>query len=201
LCVLKVLHLDSVFDYRAYSEKSLSRLIKSRAKADRAAARQSKLSPSGPSTPVAQDEPPDGPDSKDGLDTVSNDSVMRASSPIFQHPVESTRPPSAISAAATASVTRLELLRGKPDLIARFMGMIVPILVEVYAASVALNIRTRTLTGLLKACSFLEPVALLKVVEAGFLAFSHELLLIWSPRMCLWPVLSVRYSPPATSKP
>ncbi len=41
----------------------------------------------------------------------------------------------------------------------------IPVLVEVYAASVAVNIQTRALTGMLRAASFLEPEGLWKVVE------------------------------------
>lgn len=45
------------------------------------------------------------------------------------------------------------------------MRLMTPVLVEVYAASVAVNIRTRALTGMLKAASFLESEDLWKVVE------------------------------------
>lgn len=51
---------------------------------------------------------------------------------------------------------RMELLRSKPEVVGRFMQLIVPVLVDVYAASVITPIRIKTLTGLLKAVGFLE---------------------------------------------
>ena len=53
-------------------------------------------------------------------------------------------------------VNRTELLRSKPELVARFTRLLVPVLVDVYAASVVSHVRTKTLTGLLKAVSFLD---------------------------------------------
>lgn len=50
---------------------------------------------------------------------------------------------------------RTELLRSKPEVVGRFMQLTVPILVDVYAASVSTPVRIKTLTGLLKAVSFL----------------------------------------------
>ncbi|KAG9312850.1 hypothetical protein JVU11DRAFT_6281 [Chiua virens] len=55
---------------------------------------------------------------------------------------------------------RTELLRSKPEVVGRFMQLMVPILIDVYAASVNTPIRVKTLTGLLKAVGFLEGVEL-----------------------------------------
>jgi E3 ubiquitin-protein ligase TRIP12 len=51
---------------------------------------------------------------------------------------------------------RTDMLRGKPEVVGRFMQLTVPILVDVYAASVITTVRIKTLTGLLKAISYLE---------------------------------------------
>ena len=75
---------------------------------------------------------------------------------------------SAASASALAAAARLELLRGKSDLLMRFMRLMIPVLVKVYAASVAVNIRTQALAGMLKAASFLELDELWKVVEVCY---------------------------------
>lgn len=55
-----------------------------------------------------------------------------------------------------ATMDRTELLRSRPEVIGRFLHLMVPILVDVYAASVITPVRIKTLTGLLKAVSFLD---------------------------------------------
>lgn len=51
---------------------------------------------------------------------------------------------------------RTDMLRLKPEVVGRFMQLMVPILIDVYAASVITTVRIKTLTGLLKAISFME---------------------------------------------
>ena len=58
---------------------------------------------------------------------------------------------------------RTELLRSNPEVVGRYMQLMVPILVDVYAASVVAPIRLKTLTGLLKAMSFLDADELRRV--------------------------------------
>ncbi|BEI86859.1 hypothetical protein CcaverHIS002_0702050 [Cutaneotrichosporon cavernicola] len=52
---------------------------------------------------------------------------------------------------------RLTLLKSQPDLVSKFMRALIPVLVDVYAASVSLRVRTKALTGILKATAFAEP--------------------------------------------
>jgi len=59
------------------------------------------------------------------------------------------------------------MLRGKPEVVGRFMQLIVPILVDVYAASVITTVRTKTLTGLLKAISYLEADGIKQVLTVS----------------------------------
>jgi E3 ubiquitin-protein ligase TRIP12 len=59
---------------------------------------------------------------------------------------------------------RIDLLRSKAAVVGRFMQLMVPILVDVYAASVITPVRVKTLTGLLKAVSFLDGEGLKKVL-------------------------------------
>jgi E3 ubiquitin-protein ligase TRIP12 len=56
------------------------------------------------------------------------------------------------------------------------MRLIVPILVDVYAASVAFNVRTKAMAGLLKALSFMEGEELKKALKVRFFpcAFAVE---------------------------
>jgi len=58
---------------------------------------------------------------------------------------------------------RTELLRSKPVIVERFVQLLMPILIDVYAASVVTPIRIKTLTGLLKAVSFLDADAIKQV--------------------------------------
>jgi len=59
------------------------------------------------------------------------------------------------------------MLRAKPEVVGRFMQLIVPILVDVYAASVITTVRTKTLTGLLKAISYLEADSINRVLTVS----------------------------------
>jgi E3 ubiquitin-protein ligase TRIP12 len=148
-------------------------MIKHKAKAERAAARQAKallvpvdLPDVVPASVEATEHGDNG-----GLDGILPGVITRGSSPIGSDGPSTDAKTTALSASALAAAARLELLRGKSDLLLRFMRLIIPVLVEVYAASVAVNIRTRALTGILKAASFLEPDELWKAVEV---CYSHS---------------------------
>lgn len=134
-----------MYDHKAYTEKSLGRIIKAKAKADRAAARhaqQTQIYAHGSgSTPSSSATATPGPASETATPTPA-DSPHEAEEPT---PANKESPPD-----------RTEMLRGKPDVVGRFMRLIVPILVDVYAASVITTVRIKTLTGLLKAISYLE---------------------------------------------
>ena len=63
--------------------------------------------------------------------------------------------------------SRIDLLRSKAAVVGRFMQLIVPILIDVYAASVNTPVRVKTLTGLLKAVSFLDGDGSKKLLIVG----------------------------------
>ena len=88
--------------------------------------------------------------------------------------VEDPPPP---APAKEASVDRTELLRSKPAVVGRFMQLMVPILVDVYAASVITPVRVKTLTGLLKAVSFLDASGLKRVLTASICVYVHRFLI------------------------
>jgi E3 ubiquitin-protein ligase TRIP12 len=69
------------------------------------------------------------------------------------------------------SEIRIELLKSKPDLVSRFTRAIVPVLVDVYAASVSQRVRLKVLMGLLKAVAFAEPEELQAVLHVGYNQF------------------------------
>jgi E3 ubiquitin-protein ligase TRIP12 len=138
---------DGVFDHKGYTDKALTRMVKAKAKADRAAARQAVFASYQPSPDTSAQATPAA---EPFQDTSLNDFQMQ--DPDDMPPLTSTAEP--------AVADRTELLRSKPEVVGRFMQLIVPILIDVYAASVITPVRVKTLTGLLKAVGFLEGEAL-----------------------------------------
>jgi hypothetical protein len=67
------------------------------------------------------------------------------------------------------SEIRTELLKSKPDLVAGFTRSIVPVLVDVFAASVSHRVRYKVLAGLLKAVAFAEPEELQIILNVSAL--------------------------------
>ncbi|KAJ2915477.1 hypothetical protein MD484_g4935, partial [Candolleomyces efflorescens] len=153
--LLPPLPKDSVFDHKAYTEKSLSRMVKAKAKADRAAARQANQAATSSATPVESSAPTPTPEAE-GRSTPSlpNDSQVQDSDDMTPAPTQKEPP-----------VDRVSLLRANPEVVGRFMTLLIPILVDVYAASVIIAVRVKTLTGLLKAVSFLESEDIQKVLK------------------------------------
>jgi len=147
-------------------------MIKAKAKADRAAARlaaqSASQSYSAPATaveltpasvPVADDASPAAA-TQDAASQDAEDNVESAAA------LPNVEPPP----------DRTEILRSKSTVVGRFMRLLVPILVDVYAASVITPVRIKTLTGLLKAISFLDPDGLKKVLLVGspcFMLIAH----------------------------
>lgn len=119
-------------------------MVKAKAKADRAASRHAAVAAHGLSSMV-----PFG--SLQHLHLGQNEGTQESDTQTQDadeppHPTSTTDPVS----------DRTELLRSKIDVVGRFMQLIVPVLIDVYAASVITPIRIKTLTGLLKAVGFLE---------------------------------------------
>ncbi|KIY68863.1 hypothetical protein CYLTODRAFT_350626 [Cylindrobasidium torrendii FP15055 ss-10] len=146
--LLPPLPKDGVFDAKAYSEKALLKMAKAKAKADRAAARvaSGQAAPSSvtPSAPVAADTP------------APDDMITEAPTPSGTQTPQMTEESVPVTQVQPTPPDRTEMLRGKPEVVNRFMHLMVPILIDVYAASVNTPVRLKTLTGLLKAVSFLD---------------------------------------------
>ncbi|KAH9924830.1 hypothetical protein B0H21DRAFT_781413 [Amylocystis lapponica] len=152
---------DGVFDHKAYTEKALGRLVKARAKAERAVARQAVAAAAGmqhfpgllpgpvattsASALMVEDSPAPDVGAADSQSAQEGEEVVPVVPPKDGAP------------------DRTELLRSKPEAIGRFLHLMVPILVDVYAASVITPVRIKTLTGLLKAVSFLDGEELTQV--------------------------------------
>ncbi|KAJ4473595.1 hypothetical protein J3R30DRAFT_3659131 [Lentinula aciculospora] len=134
---------DGVFDHKAYSEKTLAKMLKAKIKVDKAAARAAAQAPLVAALLIA---PPSAP----------------SPTPDEQSAPEPTT--STSSAQSNPAADRTELLRSKAAVVGRFMQLTVPILIDVYAASVNTPVRVKTLTGLLKAASFLDADGLKQVL-------------------------------------
>lgn len=162
--------VEGVFDHKAYTEKSLARMVKAKAKAERAAARlaaQSHKQSSTAASASAATPPPASVNDEASPAPTGNDGASL-------DPQETT---DASSAPASAEVIqdRTEMLRSKPGVVGKFMQLLVPILVDVYAASVITPVRIKTLTGLLKAVSFLDADGLKPVLMVRSILLSELL--------------------------
>jgi E3 ubiquitin-protein ligase TRIP12 len=164
---------DGVFDPKAYTEKSLAKYKKGRTseKAEKPSTRRS-----------SRHIPAVG----DGVTGTGGDPSTPAAGPVTLPAGDSDVTPSA-GAGPSAAVReamlkakkdadaqmeqRMELLKAQPELVGKYIKAIVPVLVDVYAASVALRVRTKVLNGLVKAVAFAEEAdlrATLKVCDMTF---------------------------------
>lgn len=130
---------DGVFDSRGYTEKALAKIIKRGGRPERPRQRSSRTGEasapsSGTGTPTESAEPQDAPMGSLGVYQVGKKKEAEVQ---YQQ--------------------RLALLKSHPKLVQEFMGALVPVLVDVYAASVSLRVRTKALTGLVKATAFASP--------------------------------------------
>ena len=162
---------DGVFDSKAYSEKSLGKIKKGR-KTERSSGptrRSSRVAEVTTSTPGTGDSTPlVGTTALPGS-SATNTSVMDAAKE------------AALKTKREAEVQveqRTDLFKAQPDLLAKFIKAIVPVLVDVYAASVTQRVRTKVLLGLLKAIAFSEPEPLRATLRVCNRLVIHSLLTI-----------------------
>lgn len=131
--------------------------MKAKAKADRAAARQAAAAAAGH---VLPEQPPIAASSSavpatPAAPPAEESPAPEAGSSESQAPPEVEDAPPAVPPKEPPP-DRTELLRSNPVVVERFMRLLVPILIDVYTASVITPVRIKTLTGLLKAVSFLD---------------------------------------------
>ena len=140
-----------------YTEKSFARMVKAKAKAERAAARQAQhvqlYASTGVSTPSSSTTATPAPASGTATPTPA-DSSHKADEP-------------SNTMTKDLQPDRMEILHGKPEVVSRFVQLIVPILVDIYAASVINTVRIKTLTDLLKAISHLEADEIKRVLTVS----------------------------------
>ncbi|KAJ7799117.1 hypothetical protein B0H14DRAFT_2904219 [Mycena olivaceomarginata] len=147
---------DGVFDHKGYTEKSLARMVKAKAKAERAAARQATHASLAAAMLIVDSPAPTPKASSSAAAAAPADDSASGETAVAE--------PEEGAANTPPAPDRLELLRSKPAVVGRFMELMVPILIDVYAASVITPVRVKTLTGLLKAVSFLDADGLKRVL-------------------------------------
>ena len=137
------------------------RLIKAKAKADRAASRRE--AKDSPATATSTPHPTSAVSGTDPAEAGA------ATEPTSETPSRDDQAETLQTPAKDQILDRNELLRSKPEVVGRFMQLMVPVLIDVYAASVITSVRLKTLTGLLKAVGFLEIDDLRRVFSVGAL--------------------------------
>ncbi|KAJ1021374.1 hypothetical protein NDA18_005611 [Ustilago nuda] len=172
--LLPPLPRDGVFDPRAYTEKAY---LKRTAK------------PASPSS--ASKSVPGAWTQADGEKSISDaTSASAGKDTSLAATTEASRPSSSRSSSTRSKVTRtksdkevareaaqakrIEMLHSRTALVKRFTHLVLPTLVEVYAASVALHVRHKAINGILKIISFVDPESLGEALDnvplASFLA-------------------------------
>lgn len=166
--LLPPLPRDGVFDARQYTEKaSLKKKARSeKAARDVAKAAASKADPSAenccaasPTKDVAHSHSTEAnkPSSKVAADASPSSGSAKTGKGKSEREL----------AKEAAQARRIEMLHGRERLVRRFTQLVLPTLVEVYAASVALHVRTKAMSGILKIISFVEPEALKDVLKVS----------------------------------
>lgn len=163
-----------MFDHKGYTEKSLARLIKAKHKAERAAARQAAavVTVSAPATtnaPIALARPTSPLLMVDEGQVESSPTAEKLSQD------DAVTTASKVGTAKEPANDRIELLRSRPVVVDRFTQLMVPILIDVYAASVITPVRIKTLTGLLKAVSFLEADGLRRALTVRIFSLCYNI--------------------------
>ncbi|KAL5537204.1 UFD4 [Sanghuangporus sanghuang] len=139
---------DGTFDHKGYSEKAFHRMIKAKNRVDRAAARAAAANATISLSGVQSASSSRAQTPTAGLHTPGEDD---SATPAAQE-VSDVHPAGA--SAQETSLDRATLLRQHEQIMNRFITPMIPILVDVYAASVSGSVKLKALTSLLKAICF-----------------------------------------------
>lgn len=145
-------------------------MVKAKAKADRSAARAAAAGalaglPGGQSPMSSRAHTPVG-----GPSTPGDDDVLTSSIPIVVGADTLPILPAVPAASPKEPVVdRADLLREHSQVVNRFIRLMIPILVDVYAASVSVSVRIKSLASLLKAICFQEEEQLQRSLKVIYL--------------------------------
>lgn len=133
-------------------------MMKAKAKADKAAERAARVPGIADGTASTSNVP-------SRAETPIEDATSSAETPSTEPTNEPDAPVIPVLPLKEGMVDRSELLRCKSEVVNHFMNLMTPILVDVYAASVSVPVRIKSLTGLLKAICFLESEQLVRIFK------------------------------------
>ncbi|EST08765.2 hypothetical protein PSEUBRA_001462 [Kalmanozyma brasiliensis GHG001] len=155
--LLPPLPRDGVFDPRGYNEKAYLKRTAARKSAPAARVGEERTaSDASAHTSTASTRPPNSRSSSTRSKTASRPKTEKELS------------------REAAQSKRIEMLQSRTALVKRFTSLVLPTLVEVYAASVALHVRHKAINGILKIISFVDPESLGETLDnvplASFLA-------------------------------
>ncbi|EPQ28457.1 uncharacterized protein PFL1_03760 [Pseudozyma flocculosa PF-1] len=178
--LLPPLPRDGVFDTRAYSEKAYLRRkaqeAKNRKKETASSSAKEVDAAGSKAEGVTADGDSSASASASAADEPSERSEVSPSNSAGSSPSAKADKPRSDREAAkeAAQAARVRLLQGREVAVERFTHLILPTLVEVYAASVAQHVRSKAINGILKILSFVEPEPLGRALDnvplAGFVA-------------------------------
>lgn len=164
--ILPPLPRDGVFDPRAYSEKAWHKARR----ADRARREKLRSRNGRPSSSSKRSEAVSQATTETSnpitLDDEQAQAAATAAAPTKPERVKSEKE----LLKEQAQNRRIEMLRERRSVVKRFTQLVLPTLVEVYAASVALHVRSKALVGMLKIISFVEAEPLHQVLDTVPLA-------------------------------
>lgn len=171
--LLPPLPRDGVFDSRSYSEKAYQK----KRSADKKAAKEKAKSSKAASTSTAPAEVGNGDViikqevEEDAAESSSKPTTSTSSVPITPRTSSANKPERVKSereiVKEQAQLKRVEMLKGREGLMKRFTQLVLPTLVEVYAASVALHVRSKAILGILKLLSYVEAEPLREVLNVS----------------------------------
>jgi E3 ubiquitin-protein ligase TRIP12 len=196
--LLPPLPKDGVFDLKAYNEKAFDK-IKSGAKPGRKPRRSSRTPKTAGAVESANNTPPEagnesveflyetpppGAPKSDSQTDIPSSSSRAGPSDYGSIAAELGFASSGVGKNIMAKTKkmheaqmdqRLEMLKMHPDLVAKFVKTILPVLVDVYAASVAVRVRTKVLSGLTKAVAFTDAESLKVTLRVSQFSTGDEL--------------------------
>lgn len=141
-------------------------MVKAKAKAHRASARQQAAADAGPPDASGTTSPATGSiDAATGPPILAGADDLSAPSPIDELSSLNSFTRSKNKEIEQAIEQRLDVLKAHPDLVRRFVELTIPVLVDVYAATVAVKVRTKVLNALLKTVSYLSSGDLKEIIK------------------------------------
>lgn len=146
--LLPPLPRSGVFDQRRYTERAFNKRKAKTAKTEKEAVKNAELAGNSSVSPEVENASADGAVRREEKPSEGASRLTLGKSDRIQTERE--------VAKERAQARRIDTLKQRQGLVKRFTQLVLPTLVEVYAASVAWHVRSKALFGILKIVSFVE---------------------------------------------